>query len=119
MIELLLKKPISHLQANSFKLPQMATKIEASRLLVYHAAWLDDQGTNFFREAAMAKLYASESAMKITREAIQIQGGYGYVHEHDVERFFRNAKIIGIVEATNEIQKLTIVRDIIKKPQIQ
>ena len=107
-------KPINHFQSNSFKLADMATKIEASELLVYHAAWLKDKGENFIKEAAMAKLYASEAAMEITREAIQIHGGYGYVHEYDVERFFRDAKILEIVEGTSEIQRLTISKEIIK-----
>ena len=107
-------KPINHFQSNSFKLADMATKIEASELLVYHAAWLRDKEENFIKEAAMAKLYASEVAMEITREAIQIHGGYGYVHEYDVERFFRDAKILEIVDGTSEIQRLTISREIIK-----
>ncbi len=107
-------KPINHFQSNSFKLADMATKIEASELLVYHASWLRDKGENFIKEAAMAKLYASEVAMGITREAIQIHGGYGYVHEYDVERFFRDAKILEIVDGTSEIQRLTISREIIK-----
>jgi alkylation response protein AidB-like acyl-CoA dehydrogenase len=107
-------KPINHFQSISFKLADMATKIEASELLVYHAAWLKDRGENFIKEAAMAKLYASEAAMEITREAIQIHGGYGYVHENDVERFFRDAKILEIVDGTSEIQRLTISREIIK-----
>ena len=92
----------------------MATKIEASELLVYHAAWLKDKGENFIKEAAMAKLYAIEAAMEITRGAIQIYGGYGYVHENDAERFFRDAKILEIVDGTSEIQRLTISREIIK-----
>tara|TARA_B100002019_G_scaffold151958_1_gene130921 strand:- start:65 stop:1219 length:1155 start_codon:yes stop_codon:yes gene_type:complete len=107
-------KPINHFQSISFKLADMATKIEASELLVYHAAWLKDKGKNFIKEAAMAKLYASEAAMEITREAIQIHGGYGYVRENDVERFFRDAKILEIVDGTSEIQRLTISREIIK-----
>ena len=107
-------KPINHFQSNSFKLADMATKIEASELLVYHAAWLRDKGENFVKEAAMAKLFASEAAMEITREAIQIHGGYGYVHEYDVERFFRDAKILEIVEGTSEMQRLIISREIIK-----
>ena len=107
-------KPINQFQSNSFKLADMATKIEASELLVYHASWLRDKGENFIKEAAMAKLYASEVAMEVTREAIQIHGGYGYVHEYDVERFFRDAKILEIVDGTSEIQRLTISREIIK-----
>ena len=107
-------KPINHFQSTSFKLADMATKIEASELLVYHAAWLKDKGENFIKEAAMAKLYVSEVAMEITREAIQIHGVYGYVHENDVERFFRDSKILEIVDGTSEIQRLTISRGIIK-----
>ena len=107
-------KPINHFQSTSFKLADMATKIEASELLVYHAAWLKDKGENFIKEAAMAKLYVSEVAMEITREAIQIHGVYGYVHENDVERFFRDSKILEIVDGTSEIQRLTISREIIK-----
>ena len=107
-------KPINHFQPISFKLADIATKIEASELLVYHAALLKDKGENFIKEAAMAKLYASEAAMEITRESIQIHGGYGYVHEYDVERFFRDAKILEIVEGTSEIQRLTISREIMK-----
>ena len=111
-------KPINHFQSNSFKLADMATKIEASGLLVYHAAWLKDQGKSFLKESAMAKLYASEAAMEITRDAIQIHGGYGYVHEYDVERFFRDAKILEIVEGTSEMQRLIISREIIKEKMI-
>ena len=92
----------------------MATKIEASELLVYHAAWLRDKGENFIKEAAMAKLYASEVAMGITRDVIQIYGGYGYVCEYDVERFFREPKILEIVDGTSETQRLIISREIIK-----
>ena len=107
-------KSINHFQSNSFKLADMATKIEASELPVYHAAWLKDEGENFIKEAAMAKLYASKVAMEITMEAIQIHGGYGYVHEYDVERFFRDAKILEIIDGTSEIQRLTISREIFK-----
>ena len=107
-------KPINHFQSIGFKLADMATKIEASELLVYHAAWLKDKGEDFIKEAAMAKLYSSEAAMEITREAIQIHGGYGYVHEYDVERFFRDAKILEIVDGTSEIQRLTISKEIIR-----
>ena len=92
----------------------MATKIHASKLLVYHAAWLKDRGKNFNKEAAMAKLFASESAMEITSEAIQVHGGYGYVSDYDVERYFRDAKILEIGEGTSEIQRLIISREIFK-----
>ena len=111
-------KPINHFQSISFKLADMATKIEASSLLVYHAAWLKDQGKNIIKQAAMAKLFASETAMAVTREAIQIHGGYGYVHDYDVERYFRDAKILEIGEGTSEIQRIIISREIIKETVI-
>jgi len=107
-------KSINNFQSISFKLADMATKIEASKLLVYHAAWLKDQGKDFIKEASMAKLFSSEAAMEITREAIQIHGGYGYVTDYDVERYFRDAKILEIGEGTSEIQKLIISRELIK-----
>ena len=96
----------------------MATKIEASKLLVFHAAWLKDQGESINKEAAMAKLFASETAMEVTREAIQIYGGYGYVKEYDVERYFRDAKILEIGEGTSEIQRIIISREILKDIQL-
>ena len=107
-------KPIHRFQSVGFKLADMATKIEASKLLVYHAAWLKDQGENIMKEAAMAKLFASETAMEVTTEAIQIHGGYGYVKEYDVERFFRDAKVLEIGEGTSEIQRLIISLAIMK-----
>ncbi len=112
------KKPINEFQSISFKLADMATMIEASKLLVYHAAWLKDRGKSIAKEAAMAKLYASEAAMKITNDAIQIHGGYGYVKEYDVERFFRDAKILEIGEGTSEIQRIIIAREILRDYQI-
>ena len=96
----------------------MATKIEASKLLVYHAAWLKDQGQKINKEASMAKLYASEAAMEITKEAIQIHGGFGYVKDYHVERYFRDAKILEIGEGTSEIQRLIISREILKDVQV-
>ncbi len=107
-------KPIYKFQPISFKLADMATKIEAAKLLVYHAAWLKDQGTEMLKEASMAKLYSSEVAMDITTEAIQILGGYGYVKEYDVERYFRDAKVLEIGEGTSEIQRIVISRAIIR-----
>jgi alkylation response protein AidB-like acyl-CoA dehydrogenase len=92
----------------------MATQIEAAKLLVYHAAWLKDQGAEMLKEAAMAKLFASEVAMDVTTEAIQVFGGYGYVKEYDVERYFRDAKVLEIGEGTSEIQRIVISREIIK-----
>jgi alkylation response protein AidB-like acyl-CoA dehydrogenase len=108
-------KKINKFQSVSFKLADMATKIEASKLLVYHAAWMKDQGLNIIKEAAMAKLYASETAMKVTSDAIQVLGGNGYIKENQVERFYRDAKILEIGEGTSEIQRLIISREILKK----
>ena len=107
-------KPIHEFQSIGFKLADMATSIQASKLLVYHAAWLKDQGKGINKEAAMAKLFASETAMNVTSEAIQIHGGYGYVKDYEVERYFRDAKILEIGEGTSEIQRLIISREIIK-----
>ena len=107
-------KPIHEFQSIGFKLADMATSIQASKLLVYHAAWLKDQGKGINKEAAMAKLFASETAMNVTSEAVQIHGGYGYVKDYDVERYFRDAKILEIGEGTSEIQRLIISREIIK-----
>jgi len=107
-------KPIYKFQPISFKLADMATQIEAAKLLVYHAAWLKDQGSEMLKEAAMAKLFASEVAMDVTTEAIQVFGGYGYVKEYDVERYFRDAKVLEIGEGTSEIQRMVISRAIIR-----
>lgn len=107
-------KKINKFQSISFKLADMATKIEAAKLLVYHAAWMKDQGLNIVKEAAMAKLYASETAMSVTSEAIQVLGGNGYTKENQIERFYRDAKILEIGEGTSEIQRLIISREIIK-----
>ena len=106
-------KPISEHQAISFKLADMATKVEAARLLVLKAAWLKDQGQNFDKESAMAKLYASEVAMEATVEAVQIHGGYGFVKEYHVERLMRDAKITQIYEGTSEIQRIVIGRAVL------
>lgn len=107
-------KPISQHQAIQFKLADMATQIEAARLLVYKAAWLKDQGEDYAHASAMAKLYASEVAMNTTIEAVQIHGGYGYVKEYHVERLMRDAKITQIYEGTSEIQKIVISRGVLK-----
>lgn len=106
-------KTISEHQAIAFKLADMETRIEAARNLVLKAAWLKDQGKNFEKESAMAKLYASEVAMWATTEAVQIHGGYGYVKEYHVERLMRDAKITQIYEGTSEIQRLVISRSIL------
>ena len=92
----------------------MATQIEAAKHLVYYAAWRKDINKNFIKEAAMAKLFSSELAMKITTDAIQLLGGYGYIREYDVERFFRDAKILEIGEGTSEVQRIIIAREILK-----
>ena len=110
-------KQINKFQAISFKLSDMALKIQASKHLVYHAAWKKDKGLSIIKEAAMAKLFASEFAMSICTEAIQVLGGYGYIHEYDVERFFRDAKILEIGEGTSEIQRIIIAREILKSYQ--
>jgi len=106
-------KAISEHQAIAFKLADMATKVEAARLLVLKAAWLKDQGLNYDKESAMAKLYASEVAMEATVEAVQIHGGYGFVKEYHVERLMRDAKITQIYEGTSEIQRIVISRAIL------
>lgn len=107
-------KPISQHQAIQFKLADMATTIEAARLLVYKAAVLKDQGHDYAHASAMAKLYASQVAMDVTVEAVQVHGGYGYVKEYHVERLMRDAKITQIYEGTSEIQKIVISRGILK-----
>jgi alkylation response protein AidB-like acyl-CoA dehydrogenase len=107
-------KPISQHQAIQFKLADMATQIEAARLLVYKAAWLKDEGKDYAQASAMAKLYASEVAMSVTVEAVQVHGGYGYVKEYHVERLMRDAKITQIYEGTSEIQRIVISRGVLK-----
>lgn len=103
---------LSHFQSNQFKLADMAMKLELARTIVYKAAWLKDQGKPFTKEASMAKLYASEICMEICREAVQIHGGYGYMRDYHVERYFRDAKLLEIGEGTSEIQRMVIARNI-------
>ncbi|NTU60188.1 MAG: acyl-CoA dehydrogenase, partial [Deltaproteobacteria bacterium] len=106
---------ISNFQAIQWKLADMATDIDAARLLVWRAAWMKDQGfKNFGKESAMAKLFASDAAMKATREAVQIFGGYGYIDEYPVERYYRDAKITEIYEGTSEVQKIVIARAVLQ-----
>lgn len=107
-------KPIHDHQAIAFKLADMEMKVEQARMLVYKAAWLKDQGMPYDKESAMAKLAASEAAMWVTTEAVQVHGGYGYVKEYHVERLMRDAKITQIYEGTSEIQRIVISRDLIK-----
>jgi len=107
-------RKISNFQSIGFKLSDMAMQIEAAKHLVYNAAYLKDHGESIIKEAAMAKLFTSELAMNITTEAIQIHGGYGYIREYNVERFFRDAKILEIGEGTSEVQRIIISREILK-----
>jgi len=102
--------PISELQAIQFKLADMYTRIETSRLIVYRSAWLKENKKPYAAESAMCKLHASETAAYVTKEAIQIHGGYGYITEYEVERMYRDAKITEIYEGTSEVQRLIISR---------
>ena len=107
---------ISEFQAIQHKLADMATEIDASRLLTQRAAWLKDSGASVNKESAMAKLFASETAVRVTNEAVQIHGGYGFIKDYPVEKFFRDAKLCTIGEGTSEIQRLVIARQLLKEP---
>jgi alkylation response protein AidB-like acyl-CoA dehydrogenase len=107
-------RPISEFQAIQQKLADMATDIEAARLLTYRAGFLKDQGTRVTRESAMAKLFASEMAVKVCNEAVQIHGGYGFIKDYPVEKFYRDVKLMTIGEGTSEIQKMVIARQLLK-----
>lgn len=107
-------KPISSFQGINFKLAEMATKVEAARFLVYRAAFNKSNHLPYSKEAAMAKLFASDAAMAVTTEAVQVFGGYGYSREYPVERMMRDAKITQIYEGTNEVQKMVIAGSILK-----
>lgn len=107
-------KPIAAQQGIGFKLADMATSIEAARLLTYQAAWLESVGLPYGKESAMSKLFAGDTAMKVTTEAVQIFGGYGYTKDYPVERYMRDAKITQIYEGTQEIQRLVISRMVTK-----
>ena len=107
---------ISEFQAIQFKLADMATQVEAARLLVYQAAWLADQNnTRFTRESSMAKLFASEVAVRVANECVQIHGGYGFIKDYPAEKFYRDVKLCTIGEGTSEIQKLVIARQLLGK----
>ena len=108
-------KPIHKHQAVAFKLADMATEIEAAKMMVYRAAWLKDNGRNYDVASSMAKVYASEVAMRHAVEAVQVHGGYGFVKEYHVERLMRDAKITQIYEGTSEIQRIVISRSIMKE----
>lgn len=107
-------QPIANFQAIQWMFADIATELDAARLLVYHAAFLKEQGLRYAKEASMAKLFASEAAMRATMKAIQIHGGYGYTKEFPVERYFRDAKLCEIGEGTSEIQRMIIARELLK-----
>jgi hypothetical protein len=109
-------QPISEFQAIQFKLADMATEVEAARLLVYQAAWLADKNSvRFTRESSMAKLFASEVAVRVANECVQIHGGYGFIKDYPAEKFYRDVKLCTIGEGTSEIQKLVIARQLLGK----
>jgi hypothetical protein len=105
-------RPIGKFQAIQLKLVDMATRIEAARLLTYKAIELANENTPFTKEASMAKLFATEACVKVTGEAVQIYGGYGYCADYPVERYFRDAKLMTIFEGTSEIQNVIIAREL-------
>ena len=107
-------RPISEFQAIQNKLADMATEIDAARLLTYRAGWMKDQGERVSKESAMAKLFASEIAVRIANEAVQIHGGYGFIKDYPVEKFYRDVKLCTIGEGTSEIQRLVIARQLLK-----
>ena len=107
-------KPLSAFQGLQWMMAEMEVKVEASKLLVYKAAWHKDQGLPYAVEAARAKLFASETAMEVTTKAVQIFGGYGYTKEYPVERMMRDAKITEIYEGTSEVQKMVIAANLLK-----
>ncbi|THE10289.1 acyl-CoA dehydrogenase [Bacillus timonensis] len=107
-------KPIAAQQGVGFKLADMATSVEAARLLTYQAAWLESEGLPYGKESAMSKLFAGDTAMKVTTDAVQVFGGYGYTKDYPVERYMRDAKITQIYEGTQEIQRLVISRMLTK-----
>jgi len=106
-------QPIAEFQAIQWMIAEMATEIEAARLMVHRAAWLKEQGARFTKEAAMAKLLATETSERVCRKAIQVHGGYGYVREYAVERMYRDQRLCSIGEGTNEIQRLVIARQVL------
>ncbi|MFQ5837292.1 MAG: acyl-CoA dehydrogenase [Thermoplasmata archaeon] len=110
-------QPIAKFQAIQWKLSDMATEIDAARLLIYRAAHLRDRGSSYTKEASMAKLFASDLAVRASREAVQIYGGYGYLRDFPVERLYRDAKITEIYEGTSEIQRMVIARQLLKDYQ--
>jgi alkylation response protein AidB-like acyl-CoA dehydrogenase len=105
--------PIASFQAIRFSLAQIRTEVDAARLLVLRAAWLKDSGTPFTREAAQAKLYASEAANRAAYACLQVFGGYGYMREYGIERYFRDARATTIYEGTSEVQRMVIARALV------
>nr|AKQ04170.1 acyl-CoA dehydrogenase [uncultured bacterium Rifle_16ft_4_minimus_4226] len=105
-------QPIGKFQANQFKLAKMATAIEAARTFTFRAAWMLDQGIECMKEASMVKLFATEMVQWVTAEAVQLHGGYGYMMEYPVQRYFRDAKMFTITEGTSEIQQVVIAREL-------
>jgi alkylation response protein AidB-like acyl-CoA dehydrogenase len=107
-------KPISEFQAIQFKLANMATQIDAARLLMYRAAWMKDNGKKTTKESSMAKLFSSEISVEVCEEAIQIHGGYGYTKDYPAEKYWRDSKLCTIGEGTSEIQRIIIAREILR-----
>jgi hypothetical protein len=107
-------RPISEFQTIQNKLVDMAVDLDAARLLNYRAAWMLDHGRRVTRESSMAKLFASEAAVRIANEAVQIHGGYGFIKDYPVEKFYRDVKLCTIGEGTSEIQRLVIARQLLK-----
>jgi alkylation response protein AidB-like acyl-CoA dehydrogenase len=105
---------LAKIQAIQFKLSEMERRVQCARLLMRRAAWLKDVGRPFTREAAMAKLYSSEAATWVTHQAVQIHGGYGYVKDYAVERYYRDARVMEIYEGASEIQRLVIARSLLR-----
>ena len=107
-------KPIGEFQAIQWKLADMATEIDAARLLTQRAAWLADHARGVTRASSMAKLYASEVAVRVTNEAVQIHGGYGFIKDYPVEKFYRDVKLCTIGEGTSEVQRMVIARELLR-----
>ena len=107
-------RPIAEFQAIQFKLADMATEIDAARLLTHRAAWMKDQGMQTTAQSSMAKLYAGEVAVRVANECVQVHGGYGYIKEYPAEKFYRDVKLCTIGEGTSEIQRIVIAREILK-----
>ena len=108
-------QPISEFQAIQFKLADMATEIDAARLLVYRAAWMKDRGMKTTKESSMAKLFAAEVSVRVANECVQIHGGYGSIKDYPAEKFYRDVKLTTIGEGTSEIQRILIAREILRE----